>query len=130
MELQNTSTSSPEGNWLVTSQIVRRLFADLATQRNPGGDVATSADKFNRGATYLWLTLQAVRVMRQYQAANFREHASIAPMLNIHLFKMMVPIERVKALELQLKEAKVLAEKAMTAANAAKGHNLKKQDKA
>jgi len=50
-------------------------------------------------------------------------------MLNVHLFKMMVPIEKFKLLESQMKETKVLAEKAISTANAVKGYNQKKENK-
>ena len=105
-------------------------------QRNAGGDAGSIEDRVKRGAVYMWLTLQTHRVMKEYIQARFREHTSIAPMLNIHLFKNMVPVEKFDAMkvaqkvrETQVKEAKSLAEKAMSAAHAAKGQNQRK-DKA
>ena len=76
----------------------------------------------------MWLTLQTHRVMKEYVTAKFREHPSIAPMLNISLFKTMVPLDKFDALREVCKKidataqgAKVVTDKAMSTANAAKG---------
>ena len=89
-------------------------------------------DPIKRGSKYLWLTLQTHRMMKEYVTAKFREHPSIAPMLNISLFKSMVPLETFEALRQTCKRidamtqgAKVVADKAMSAANAAKGQEVR-----
>ena len=89
-------------------------------------------DPTRRGAKYLWLTLQMHRVMKEYVTAKFREHPSIAPMLNISLYKTMVTIDKfeslretVKKMESTVQNSKVLAEKAMSAANAGKNQARK-----
>jgi len=102
---------------------------DIAKQRNPGGDTrGVIEDPIRRGASYLWHSLQAHRVMQDYTTSRFREHPSIAPMLNLNLFKSMTPKEKfdevrkeILDLRLLLKEVKSTADKALSTANAAKG---------
>ena len=128
-EFCRTSSSGEAGNWGLACQIINRLFKDLAIQRNGGGEARMIEDPIKRGAKYLWLTLQTHRVMKEYVTAKFREHPSIAPMLNISLYKTVVTIDKFDALrdickkmEVTVNSAKVMADKAFTAANAAKGH--------
>jgi molybdenum-dependent DNA-binding transcriptional regulator ModE len=127
-EMCRTSASGEAGNWGLTCQIINRLFKDLSVQRRSGGEARSIEEPVARGAKYLWLTLQTHRVMQEYTKTKFREHPSIAPMLNISLFKTMVTIEKFdtlreacKKMEVTVQAAKLLADKALSAANAGKG---------
>ena len=67
-----------------------------------------------RDSAYFRCALQTHRVMQEYVEAQFREHPSIGPMLNISLYKTMTRLERhdalkteVRALQGTIKEVKV-----------------------
>ena len=127
-EMSRSSSSGDVGNWSLTCQIVHRLFKDLAFERNCGGETRHIADPIKRGAKYLWFTLQTHRVMTAYMSKKFKEHPSIAPMLNLSLFRTMATNEKLEALrescrkiEATAQGAKVAADKALSAANAGKG---------
>jgi alkylation response protein AidB-like acyl-CoA dehydrogenase len=77
--------------------------------------------------------LQTHPVMKEYATAKVCEHPSIAPMLNISLFKTMMTIEKFetlrescKKMEVTVQAAKLLADKALSAANAGKGQGKRK----
>ena len=66
-------------------------------------------DVHSKCATYLWATLQAHHVMKNFVTSNFRGHPSIGPIINLHLFQYRIPtlvhdkaLTRISELEKQI----------------------------
>ena len=52
----------------------------------------SSDDATVREGSYIWAMAQAHRVSNDFMAAQWRYHASIAGIINYHVFQFMVPL--------------------------------------
>jgi len=46
----------------------------------------------DRAGTYLWAMVQSHRITQDFISHRWREHPSIAGVINYHLFRFMVPL--------------------------------------
>jgi hypothetical protein len=106
IELRNTSASNESEIWMLVSAGVREFFRHLAEKRFQAKRLSPLLTPERRAGAYLWATLQANSLMKEWMAADFKNHPRIAPMLTLHLFEFRVPrsehkalLARVKALE-------------------------------
>ena len=57
-----------------------------------------------RCASMIWAALSCLRVQRELLDAKFRYHPSLAPIINLHLFRNRVNKEDVEGLDSRLKD--------------------------
>ena len=67
-----------------------------------------------RTVATLWGTLQAHRVMQDYNRAAFRDHPKVQPMLIRHLFSSRLPVTVGDEIRAIAKQAKMVADKTAT----------------
>jgi hypothetical protein len=130
IELRNTSASNESEIWMLVSAGVREFFRHLAEKRFQAKHLSPLLTPERRAGAYLWATLQANALMKEWMAADFKNHPRIAPMLTLHLFEFHVPrsehkalLARVKALETELLAVRKIADGARTASGGKKGKN-------
>ena len=87
----NMSGCTTSEGWILVSACVYVMFEELYKVRMHAASAKSESDVHVRCATYLWCTLQAHRVMRDFNMASFRGHPSIGPIINLHLFQYRVP---------------------------------------
>jgi hypothetical protein len=128
IELRNTSASNESEIWMLVSAGVREFFRHLAEKHFQAKRLSPLLTPDRRAGAYLWATLQANALMKEWMAADFKNHPRIAPMLTLHLFEFRVPrsehkalIARVKALEAELLAVRKIADGARTAGIGKKG---------
>jgi hypothetical protein len=105
------------------------VFLNISRERKGGvsqfSDVGSPTVKAVR---FLWGALQAHQVMAEYTLHGFKDRPSLGPILTRYLFVSRPPVSKLVALESRLagidttaKAAKVMANKALTAAKKKKG---------
>ena len=99
--------------WILVSACVYVMFEELYKVRMHAASAKSETDGPIRCASYLWCTLQAHRIMKDFVGANFRGHPSIGPIINLHLFQYRVPtsvhdkaLARISELEKQIASMK------------------------
>jgi hypothetical protein len=108
--------------WNFLSNIVKRVFLDIAMVRAPGRCLKSGHNKtLQTAATIVWSSLQALRAQQEYVVARFREHPSVAQTITLHLYGHRAPRSTFDLKMLQvdksLKANTDLANKAMTKKN-------------
>ena len=83
--------TSTEG-WILVSACVYVMFEELYKVRMHANTAKSESEHQVKCATYLWCTLQAHRVMTDFVSSNFRGHASIGLIINLHLFQYRIPL--------------------------------------
>ena len=129
-ELRTASSAGDAECWRLTSHAVRTVFRDLAEVRSVAKRLGGVLTPVQKASYYVWATLQAHRIMDEYLARDFKNHPSIAPMLNQHLFECRVPLTVFQSLQrehsqlkTQLAEVRAVADRARQAAESAKRGN-------
>jgi hypothetical protein len=124
IELMHTSASNEKEVWMLVSAGVREFFRHMAEKRFIAKRLSPMISQDMRAGYFLWGTLQANTVMKEWMAAEFKNHPRIAPMLTLHLFEYRVPtsdydalVLRVKALEKLVPEIRSVADSARTTAD-------------
>ena len=109
----NMSGCMPLEGWILVSSCVCEMFQDIYKFWMHAASKNSETDLHVKCASYLWCTLQAHRVMKEYLEANLRGHLSIRPIINLHLFQYQVPtlvhdkgLSRILELEKQLASIK------------------------
>jgi hypothetical protein len=127
VELQQTSASNEKEIWMLVSAGVREFFRHLAEKRFIAKRLSPMLTLDQRAGYYLWGTLQENSSIKEWMAADFKNHPRIAPMLTLHLFEHRVPtsdhdalIARVASLKKELPSVRSIADTARTAADAKK----------
>jgi hypothetical protein len=91
-ELIHTLRSGPVEAWLLTASMGRAVFEELRVARvsvdDPGSDLPASMIC----AMYIYGTIKALAVQRNFSKADFHHHPCLAPVLNHHIFKTRVPL--------------------------------------
>jgi hypothetical protein len=124
IELTKSSDAGSEECWTHVSHIVRCVFRNISRERKGVSRFSDVGTPTVKAARFLWGALQAHRVMAEYTLHGFKDHPSLGPILTRHLFVSRPPASKLVALETRLagvdataKLAKVMADKALTAAN-------------
>jgi hypothetical protein len=94
------SGSTEVETWTLLAHMIRTIFQDIHRVRAPAQfsmDLNPCMEKKCGG--YLWRTLQAHTVMREYVKFNFRNHPSLAPIITLHLYEHRAPLKVVRDLE-------------------------------
>jgi hypothetical protein len=87
------------------------FFAELRRVRVGAETAYTSVDPHVRVGHYLWHTLQAHRIMDQFQKSTFQAHPLVAPSIVMYLFEHRAPRAEVETLQtLVAVQTKTLAE--------------------
>lgn len=90
LELISTADASPEEAWELLSACVKKIFEELRRPRASAANAASERDGPSKCAKYLWAIIQAHQVMKSFTDQRFRNHPSIAPVINVHVFKTRV----------------------------------------
>ena len=96
-ELIAMSHIDPKEAWTLILQCWLAFFKDLRKIRidcsalSPAGLDPDSAEKKELVARYLWTMGHAIKVQNDYRDMQFRNHSSIASVINFHLFQHRVP---------------------------------------
>jgi hypothetical protein len=127
VELSQTSASNEKEIWMLVSAGVREFFRHLAEKRFIAKWLSPMLNLDQRAGYYLWGTLQANSIMKEWMAADFKNHPRIAPMLTLHLFEHRASssdhaalMSRGAALEKELSSVSSIADTARTAADGKK----------
>jgi len=126
-ELKTASSAGDAECWRLTSHAVRTVFRDIGEVRAVAKRLTGTLTPLQKSSYYVWATLQAHCIMDEYVARDFKNHPSIAPMLNQHLFESRVPLTMFQdlqrdhaTLKTQLAEVRKIADGARAAAQDAK----------
>jgi hypothetical protein len=101
------ASESPDSEaWTLTCKLVHGIFHQLHLVRSVAAGVSDiGADNTGRRiGLVLWGSLQAHRVMREFSAAQFRRHPTIASTLMLHLFASNVSEAKVTGLQSEVAE--------------------------
>ena len=94
------SQAGPAETWELVGHIVRTIFKDIHAVRSPAQySMNISSQAGAECGRYFWRTLQAHVVMKAFKDAHFQAHASISPIVTLHLYDHRAPTTMVQALE-------------------------------
>jgi hypothetical protein len=103
--------AAQEECWTVAKSMISVFFAELRRVRVGAETAYTSVDPHVRVGHYLWHTLQAHRIMDQFQKSTFQAHPLVAPSIVMYLFEHRAPRAEVETLQtLVAAQTKTLAE--------------------
>ena len=106
-ELRYAGQSSAKNTWLLVFSCVRGYFAELKKVRATAFEVFSHAgDDYMVAGVYLWTTFQSHRVSGEFISQNWREHASIAGIINYHIFSFTVPLSAHKLMQNEISTLK------------------------
>ena len=96
-ELIGTSAVEPKEAWSLILQCwmgffedIRDIRRDVASLKASGLEVGSVARKELVGH-YIWTTGRVIKLQEEYCAKNFRNHPTIAGVINFHLFEHRLP---------------------------------------
>jgi hypothetical protein len=109
-ELTNAEnqTSGSEA-WSLVCSIVRRMLDDIVVHRGQAGFVDFKNAEKQVTTEYLWASLYSHVVMAEYNTHEFRHHASIAPIINYHLYHHRVPWSVFNELQEEVTKVRLIA---------------------
>jgi hypothetical protein len=87
LELKQISGCTTEEAWDLVTKCGKRVFEELRRARNMAANANTEPDAIKKTAKYLYAVLQAHVVMAEFVERGFRDHKSIFPVINFHLFQ-------------------------------------------
>jgi hypothetical protein len=105
--------AAQEECWTVAKNMIAVFFTELRRVRVGAETAYTSVDPHVRVGHYLWHTLQAHRIMEEFQESTFQAHPLVAPSIVMYLFEHRAPRAEVETLQtLVSTQTKTLAEQA------------------
>ena len=78
--------------WFLFYSCIRGYFKELRKVRAPAPVASNMSSVTDRAGTYLWAMVQAHRITQEFISHRWREHPSIAGVVNYHLFCFTVPL--------------------------------------
>jgi hypothetical protein len=90
LELLKTSHVPSDEAWHLVAACVHQFFVVIREYRAPASKANTITDASLKTSTYLWALIQVHRTMKEIRDAQFRGHPSVAPIINLHVFKTRV----------------------------------------
>lgn len=84
------SETGADDAWELASHCVKRIFEELRRIRATAANASVEADPVMKCAKDLWAVLQSHQLMQEYVDRGFRDHRSIFPVINYHLFNTSV----------------------------------------
>ncbi len=90
LELLKTSQVPPDEAWHLVAACVHQFFVVIREFRAPASKANVISDPALKTTTYLWAMIQVHRVMKDIRDSQFRGHPSVAPIINLHVFKTRV----------------------------------------
>ena len=99
LELQAGDQSCIQDAWLLVCSCGQCYFKELGKVRAPAQTASNQKEDFDKDESYLQAMAQAHRVSAEFIQHRWREHPSIAGVINYHLFQFMVPILAHKKLQ-------------------------------
>jgi hypothetical protein len=91
--------AAQEECWTVAKNMISVFFTELRRVRVGAETAYTSTDPHVRVGHYLWHTLQAHRIMDQFQKTTFQAHPLVAPSIVMYLFEHRAPRAEVESLQ-------------------------------
>lgn len=89
--------------WNLISQVVKRIFFDIAAAKATARDIRDHADALDTCSQYIWASVKAYKIMDAFLAQNFYDHPSIASVLTTYMVVTMskekISVQRVKDIE-------------------------------
>jgi hypothetical protein len=105
--------SAQEECWTVAKNMIAVFLTEMRRVRVGAETAYTSVDPHVRVGHYLWHTLQAHRIMEEFQESTFQAHPLVAPSIVMYLFEHRAPRAEVETLQtLVSTQTKTLAEQA------------------
>jgi hypothetical protein len=89
-ELVTTSEASEDEAWDVVGACIKKMFEVIRVPRAQAANATMDPCPKNQCATYLWALVQSHKIMKEFIEARFRNHAAIAPVIVLHIFKTQV----------------------------------------
>ena len=80
------------------------IFKALRKVRVIAESTHSMTDETQKVGIYLWASLQAHRIMREYLSAEFEKHPDVSPVSTFFLFEHRAPTSMVRALQTEIKE--------------------------
>jgi len=99
LKLTIVSSCSTDEAWLLVTSCVRGMFRELRRVRLCAQNADAIPDKIVSTSYFLWGSLQAHRIMREFLTKNFEAHPSVTPIINMHLFQYRVPMSMFKTIK-------------------------------
>ena len=91
-ELKAGGQSDASEAWFLVCSCIRGYFKELRKVRAPAQVASNMSSVTDRAGTYLWAMVQSHRITQDFISHRWREHPSIAGVINYHLFRFMVPL--------------------------------------
>ena len=95
----SATASGEEECWKLIMTMVRTMFRALRKERVIAESAHSMVDVNQRVGLYLWASLQAHRVMKEYRDAAFKNHPEVSPSVTFFLFEHRAPTAWVKTLQ-------------------------------
>jgi hypothetical protein len=87
LELLQISGCSSDESWDVTGKCAKQVFEVLREIRNIAGNANMEQDLTRKTARYLYAIVLSHQEMQNFMDKGFRNHESIYPIINFHLFQ-------------------------------------------
>ena len=94
----------PKEAWFLCTSCFWHMIDMMQKVRALARDATHVEDPRIRCASMIWAALSCLRVQRELLDAKFRYHPSLAPIINLHLFRNRVNKEDVEGLDSRLKD--------------------------
>ena len=95
----SATASGEEECWKLIMTMVRTMLRALRKERVIAESAQSMSDVTQRVGLYLWASLQAHRVMKEYLNAEFKNHPEVSPSVTYFLFEHRAPTAWVKTLQ-------------------------------
>ena len=89
-ELKTISGCSIEAAFELGTKCGKRVFEELRRERSMAANANSEPSQARRTAKYLYATLRAHTLMQEFLDRGFRDHSSIFPVINFHLYQTTV----------------------------------------
>lgn len=86
-ELKTISGSTIETAYELGTKCGKRVFEELRRERSMAANANSEPNQARRTAKYLYATLRSHAVMQEFLDRGFRDHTSIFPVINFHLYQ-------------------------------------------
>jgi hypothetical protein len=90
LELLKTSQVPPDEAWHLVASCVHQFSVVICKFRAPASKANTISDTIVKTTTYLWSISQVHCTMKEIRDTQFRGHPSVAPIINLHVFKTRI----------------------------------------